>query len=67
MNAHIQVNFFLEAQGWAGCFCLAGFAGYPAAKLSVALVSQQVNKENPAALPVLQGRKRFLDFSAKPH
>lgn len=55
-----------ELKAGAGCFCLTGFVGDPGAKLLIALMSQQVNKHSPATVPILQGHKRFLDFSAKP-
>lgn len=62
----LKFIFSSELKAWVGCFCLTGFAGNPAAKLLIALVSQQVNKHSPATLRILQGHKRFLDFSAKP-
>lgn len=30
-------------------------------------MSQQVNKDRPASIPILQGHKRLLDVSTKPH
>lgn len=60
------MQFFFRAQGWGWRFCLTGFVGDPAAKPLIALVSQQINNDSPATVPMLQDHKKFLDFPAKP-
>lgn len=62
----LKLTFSLELKAGIGCFCLTGFVGDSAAKLLIALMSQQVNKHSPATVSILQGHKRLLGFSAKP-
>lgn len=62
----LKLIFSLELKAGFGCFCLTGFVGDSAAKLLIALMSQQVNKHSPATVSILQGHKRLLGFSAKP-